>query len=217
MKKLFHNKIFTIFLYFLVSFALILPLWLQVNRFYNHTLTNIVFHLAALKYELTITQTAIKDNEITFSLTNTTAIKDFNDRIRTIDAHVTLDTGSVTFNVPMTLSLLLALTLSFRAPRQKKAALILKSMTLLLLLHLVTLYVIALSTLIQSAGNSTLMHFYLNRFYLPQELIFNTASMLNSYAARFEPFLLAIFVWWMLQNIREDVPTVETTDTLPKL
>ncbi|RUM66633.1 MAG: hypothetical protein DSZ03_00855 [Sulfurimonas sp.] len=206
MKPLIRNNILAVFLYFLVSFALILPLWLQVNTLYNHTLTNIVFHLAALKYELTITQTHIQDKEIVFSFENSTPIKDFNDRMRVINAHVTLHTGSVTFNVPMTLALLLALTFSFRAPRKKKMALIAKSMLLLFLLHVVTLYVITLSTLIQSAESSALMHFYLNRFYLPREFIFNTASILNSYAARFEPFLLAIFVWWTLQSIKNKYP-----------
>ncbi len=215
MKQLLHNKIFAIFLYFLVSFSLVLPLWLQINNAYNHALSNIVFHMAALKYELNITQTNINGSEIQFHIRNSTPIKDFRNQLRVIDANIMLDTSSITFNVPMTLSLLLALAFSFRAPRPKKVALIVKSMLLLFLLHCVTLYAIALSTLIQSTESSSLMHFYLNRFYLPKEFIFNTASLLNSYAARFEPFLLAIFVWWQLQQIKESSEKKESI--LPRL
>ncbi len=216
MKQLLRNSILAVFLYFLASFALILPLWLQVNNAYNHAVTNLVFHSAALKYELDITRTQIKDDAIVFSIQNSTPIKDFRNQVRHINAHITLNTASVTFNVPMTLALLLALTFSFRAPRRHKVALVAKSMLLLFLLHLVTLYIIALSTLIQAAESSALMHFYLNRFYLPREFIFNAASLLNSYAARFEPFLLAIFVWWSLQSIKQkSLP--RTNAPLPRL
>ncbi len=215
MKTLLRNKILVIFLYFLGSFALILPLWLHINTAYNHTLSNIAFHLAALKYEFHITKTDIHGKEIVFHIQNSTPIKDFRERERIINANITLDAASVTFNVPMTLALLLSLALSFQAPRRHKIALVAKSMLLLFLLHLLTLYIIALSTLIQSSDNSALMHFYLNRFYLPQEFIFNFASMLNGYAARFEPFLLGIFVWWMLQNMKKPLPS--TTTPLPKL
>ena len=202
-KSLLHNKIVKILLYFLLSFTLLLPVWLQINTSYNHFITNITFHAAALKYEFKVTKTVLKNREITFSINNTTPIKDFRGVERVIDADITLDTSSITFNVPMTLSLLLALTLTFSGSIKEKSYLLLKSMGLLLLLHVITILIISVSTLIQSAYNLQLMQFYLNRFYLPQEFIFNLASILNSYASRFEPFLLAIFMWWMLQKMNE--------------
>ncbi|MEA2111128.1 MAG: hypothetical protein U9P71_03660 [Campylobacterota bacterium] len=214
-KSLLHNKIVKIALYFLLSFALILPVWLQVNNHYNHFITNMMFHVTALKYEFNITKTSVKESEITFTIKNNTPIKDFRDVERSIDADVLLDTSSVTFNVPMTLALLLALALSFSATLKEKSTLLLKSMSLLILLHVITILIISVSTLIQSAYSSQLMQFYLNRFYLPQEFIFNFASILNSYASRFEPFLLAIFMWWMLQGVEEHPEETVSKEELP--
>ncbi len=214
-KLLFHNKIVKILFFFLLSFALILPVWLQINSYYSHFITNITFHAAALKYEFNITKTAVQGKQITFTIKNKTPIKDFREIERVIDADITLDTSSITFNVPMTLALLLALTLSFNGSIKAKSYLLLKSMGLLLLLHVITILIISVSTLIQSAYSSPLMQFYLNRFYLPQEFIFNLASILNSYASRFEPFLLAIFTWWMLQAMKDDVPKSSKKNNLP--
>jgi hypothetical protein len=214
---LLRNQIVKLILYFALSFTLILPLWLQVNTSYNHFITNISFHIAALKYEFHVTKTLTNKKEITFSIKNSMPIKDFRGVERFIDADITLDTSSVTFNVPMTLSLLLALTFAFKGVIKEKVRLILKSMTLLLILHVITLLIISISTLIQSAYGSQLMQFYLNRFYLPQEFIFNLASILNSYASRFEPFLLAIFTWWMLQGIAKEPQEAVTNTREPEL
>jgi len=94
----------------------------------------------------------------------------------------------------------ISIVLVYAGSRKQKQDQIFNGMFLLVGLHFLTMFVISLSLIVSTAlGNDDLM-FYLKHAWMPQELLINLGSLLSSYAARFEPFLIALFVWWRMQS-----------------
>ncbi|MBN2896018.1 MAG: hypothetical protein JXK05_09045 [Campylobacterales bacterium] len=185
---------------FILAYALILPSWLLVKEGYNRLITESAFRAAAWKYDLHVTHAAMKNREMTFTLSNTIAMMGPKGMMTPFEIDLSLDVESVTFNVPMTLALLCALIVTFATLRKTALRASLIGLGALLALHLLTLSVIAASLFAGTTTSNPMLHFYFSRFFLPIELLENLGMLLNSYAARFEPFLIAVLVWWQLHN-----------------
>ncbi|MEA3523776.1 MAG: hypothetical protein U9R50_12490 [Campylobacterota bacterium] len=184
---------------FILAYAIFLPTWLIVKNPYNRAITEVSFALSSWKYDLHVSQSTMKGREMTFTVSNTIPILDARGNNKGFFIDLSFDIESVTFNIPMTLSLLSALILSFGISAKENIRLTLVGMGALLALHIVTLIVISISLFAGAAQSSQVVHFYLSRFSLPMDVLDNLGMILNSYAARFEPFLIAIIVWWQLQ------------------
>lgn len=186
---------------FILAYALLLPSWLLIKDGYNRLITETAFRAAAWKYDLHVTHSTMKGREMTFTLSNTIAMMGPKGMMAPFEIDLSLDVESVTFNVPMTLSLLCALIVTFAAVYNTALRASLIGLGALLGLHLITLGVIAASLFAGTTTSNPMLHFYFSRFYLPIELLENLGMLLNSYAARFEPFLIAVLVWWQLHNM----------------
>ncbi len=186
---------------FILAYAVILPSWLLVKDGYNRFATESAFRVAAWKYDLHVTHSTMNGREMTFTLSNTIPMMGPKGMMAPFEIDLSLDIESVTFNVPMTLSLLCALLLTFTTLQKAALRASIIGLGALLGLHLLTLSVIAASLFAGTTTSNPVLHFYFSRFFLPIELLENLGMLLNSYAARFEPFLIAVLVWWQLHNI----------------
>ncbi len=195
-----RSSVLKLFGFFVLAYAIFLPSWLLIKDSYNRTVTELSFRGAAWKYDLHVTHSSMNGRDITFSISNSTPILGPKGMMKPFIIDLSLDVESVTFNVPMTLSLITALILTFGGTGREKLRLALLGMGALLTLHLITLSVIAASLFAGTTETSPLMQFYLSRFALPVTFLENLGMLLNSYAARFEPFLIAILIWWQLSS-----------------
>lgn len=187
------------FAIFIIAYALFLPSWLVVKNPYNRAITEIAFALSSWKYDLHVSKSSMVGREMTFSVSNSIPILGAQGKRQDFIIDLSFDIESVTFNIPMTLSLLSALILTFGLSLKENLRLTLIGMGSLLALHIITLVVISISLFAGATESAQVVHFYLSRFTLPINLLENLGMILNSYAARFEPFLIAILVWWQLQ------------------
>jgi len=187
------------FAIFIVAYAIFLPSWLVVKNPYNRAITEISFAISTWKYDLHVSESKMQGREMTFSISNTIPIIGARGKSQNFIIDLSFDIESVTFNMPMTFSLITALILSFGSSWRENIHLSLIGMSALFALHVITLVVISTSLFAGATGSSSIVHFYLSRFSLPIDLLDNLGMILNSYAARFEPFLIAILVWWQLQ------------------
>jgi len=105
---------------------------------------------------------------------------------------VTIDMEAITFNLPMTLALLIAIVAIFGAKRWEIVA---YGLGLLLMLHLISIALFILCTLTQISKANPYLAFYLGRHYLADGFLCALKDFLINYAARFEPFLIALYAW----------------------
>jgi hypothetical protein len=187
------------FAIFIIAYAIFLPSWLVVKNPYNRAITEVAFAISSWKYDLHVSESKMVGREMTFSVSNSIPILGARGKSQNFIIDLSFDIESVTFNIPMTLSLLSALILSFGLSLKENLRLTLIGMGALLALHVITLIVISISLFAGATESAAIVHFYLSRFSLPINLLENLGMILNSYAARFEPFLIAILVWWQLQ------------------
>jgi hypothetical protein len=198
------KTILKFFAIFIVAYALFLPSWLFIKNPYNRAITESAFAISSWKYDLHVSHSEMSGRELLFSVSNTTPILGENGKSRDFIIDLSFDIESVTFNVPMTLSLIMALIFTFGHSLKENIRLLLIGLGALLTLHIVTLIVISTSLFAGAMSSSPVVHFYLSRFYMPEAILENLGMILNSYAARFEPFLIAILVWWQLSLKAED-------------
>lgn len=190
------KKIYNLLALFIITYALALPTWLATKTTYNTTLTNFAFSLACYKYDFKIDATHATPKEIHYTISNKIPIKDYAGNTKQIQADITMITEWITRNVPMTLALLIAITLAYKRTKPHYIAI---GITALIALHLATLIVISLSVLIASSMESTLIHFYLSRFSTPSQTLYYIGTFLGNYAYLFEPFLIAFATWAKLR------------------
>jgi hypothetical protein len=188
------------FAIFIVAYAVFLPSWLLIKNPYNRAITEVSFAISTWKYDLHVSESKMQGREMTFSVSNTIPILGARGKSQDFIIDLSFDIESVTFNMPMTFSLITALILSFGSSWRENIRLSLIGLSALLALHLLTLTVISTSLFAGATKSAIIVHYYLSRFNLPIDLLENLGMILNSYAARFEPFLIAILVWWQLQN-----------------
>ncbi len=194
------RKIAKLFGLFLLFYAITLPLWLGVKTTYQQIVTVPMFKAAGWVYDIRLVEAHTEVENIIMTATNRYPSIGFDGKDRSVVFDTSLDIDAITFNLPMTLALLLSIVLTYASSVQQKKDQIFNGMALLIGLHFLTMFVVSLSLIVSTAlGNKDLM-FYLQHAYLPQELLINLGSLLSGYAARFEPFLIALFVWWRMQS-----------------
>jgi uncharacterized membrane protein YfbV (UPF0208 family) len=204
------------FAIFILSYALFLSTWLVIKNPYNRAITEISFALSTWKYDLHVKESSMQGREMTFSVSNTIPMMGPRGAMAPFIIDLTFDIESVTFNIPMTLSLLAAIIFTLGGSIKEKLRLSAIGMGALFALHVITLIVISISLFAGSTSNSAVVHFYLSRFSMPLEFLENFGMILNSYAVRFEPFLIAILVWWQLEARHPSEPeTPPSQDELP--
>ena len=203
--------------FFLLFYAISLPLWLGVKTTYQQIVTVPMFKAAGWVYDIRLVEAHTEAENIIMTATNRYPSIGFDGKDRSVVFDTALDIDAITFNLPMTLALLLAIVLTYASSTKQKKDQIFNGMALLIGLHFLTMYVVSLSLIVSTAlGNKDLMS-YLQHAYLPQELLINLGSLLSSYAARFEPFLIALFVWWRMQSNDDEIAVIEEKEEKPKL
>jgi len=196
------------FAIFIIAYAIFLPSWLVIKNPYNRAITEVAFAISTWKYDLHVSESKMSGREMTFSISNTIPILGAQGKSQNFIIDLSFDIESVTFNMPMTFSLITALIISFGSSWRENIRLSLIGLSALLALHVITLVVISTSLFAGATQSAMIVHFYLSRFTLPIDLLENLGMILNSYAARFEPFLIAILVWWQLQNQKLELDTI---------
>jgi len=194
------RKIAKLFGLFLLFYAITLPLWLGVKTTYQYIVTVPMFKAAGWVYDIRLVEAHTEVENIIMTATNRYPSIGFNGKDRSVVFDISLDIDAITFNLPMTLALLLSIVLTYASSRKQKQNQILNGMALLIGLHFLTMFVVSLSLIVSTALGNEDLKFYLLHAYLPQDLLINLGSLLSSYAARFEPFLIALFVWWRMQS-----------------
>ncbi len=207
-------KLFGLFLLF---YAMMLPLWLGLKAPYQQVVNTVAFKTAGWCYDIKLLKTHLQpDGTTVMTAANRYALVGFDGKDHSIVFDAMLDIDAITFNVPMTLALVLAIAFTLGAERKQRFDALVNAAILLVVLHFLTMFVISLSVIINTADRSPDLAMYLQHHWMPKTLLLNLGSLLSTYAARFEPFLISVFVWWQLQLQRpEKTPTEEETTQLP--
>lgn len=186
---------------FLLCYAFTLPLWLGLKGHYQQLGAAWMFEAAGSVYDMKVQSHGLEGRELLFSVRNAKPSMDTMNKERGFIFDASLDVNAITFNVPMTLSLMLSMVFVFRRTKRVDSVdVLLNGMLALFVLHLLTFFIVSLSVLIGTAEQSDDIMYYLRDAWLPQEFIINFGTMLSSYAARFEPFVIALYVWYQLQK-----------------
>ncbi|BCD63151.1 hypothetical protein NitYY0826_C2045 [Nitratiruptor sp. YY08-26] len=186
-------KLFMLFL--LLLFPTILG-WSYIKNYYNFFVSNTSFGITAKYYDLAIQKTDTKGKEIIFSIKNATPMKDIKGKSHDFTMDLSLDMEAVTFNVPLTLSLLLAIVLAFKIPLKKRWEILYTGVLLLFMLHFFSMLLFSFCTIAPVANINPYVHFYLARHYLAGDALCAIKNFFINYAARFEPFLIGVYGWW---------------------
>lgn len=193
-----RQSVIRLFSGFLILYALLLPAWLQVKSLYQ-PVVNVTAFRAAWCYDLRILNARVlQDGTTQLRAANRYVLLKVSGDDEPIVFDVILDSDAVMFNVPMTLALLLSIVLMRH--RNNRGVNVVSGMLALTLLHLITMLIVSFSTIIGVAVASKALAHYLQHAWMPEELLFNLGSLLSHYAARFEPFLIAVFVWSRSQS-----------------
>ncbi len=197
------RELLKLFGFFLLFYALFLPLWLGLKAPYQNVVNTLSFKAAGRLYDIKLIGTKVlPDGTTVMTATNRYASVGLDGRDKKVVFDAILDIDAITFNVPMTLALILAIATVMGTTRKEKIDAVVNGMVLLVALHFLTMFVISLSIIIGTTDQSKDLAFYLQHKWMPKELLINLGSLLSSYAARFEPFLISVFVWWQL-SMRE--------------
>ncbi len=194
------NRLLKILLYFLFLLLPIVFGWNYLKTYYNFFVSNTAFALSAKYYDLAIIQTTTKGKEIRFTIKNGVPLRDINGKSHDFELEVSLDMEAVTFNVPLTLSILLAILLSVKLPLKKRWEILYTGVLLLFLLHFASMLLFSLCTIAPVANLNPYIHFYLSQHYLAGNILCTIKDFLINYAARFEPFLIAFYAWWEVER-----------------
>ena len=192
------KELYKIFLFFILSYMVILPIWLNVNFIYNKSITNLAFKIACWKYDFTIVKSKIDGKDIIYDIKNRINIRDTANKERKISANIVMIIEWVTRNVPMTLSLLLAIIFTYAY--KKFWYPFLYGVVALIGLHIFTLIIISFGVIISASFQSPLMHFYISRYSMPTEILYYIGTFLGNYAYLFEPFLISFIAWLNLSK-----------------
>ena len=201
--KLPTRKLLKLFGFFLLFYAIALPLWLGLKAPYQNIVDTVSFKAAGWLYDIRLVNTQVQpDGTTVMTATNRYASIGLDGKDKKVVFDAMLDIDAITFNVPMTLALILAIVTVMGTTRKEKFDAVFNGMALLVALHFLTMFIISLSIIISTTDQSEDLAFYLQHKWMPKELLINLGSLLSSYAARFEPFLISVFVWWQL-SMRE--------------
>jgi hypothetical protein len=201
------KKIIQLFATFIILYAITLPLWLKVHKHYDHKLTHLSYNVLSYAYDFAILYTT-PDKKGTMRIYTVPRYKikvpNGKDRQMVMNLDMYINTGIITTNTPMSIALFLALILTYARNWKKKVVLFIEGMLFLLLLHFVSNLVAATEHYFEFIRRyNVYMQPYLDRFWIPSN---ETLTMLrfffNTFMSRFEPFLLAIFIWFELQRKR---------------
>ena len=178
------NRLLLGTLIFLVSYPLILLAWIQLKPYYGSGLTQMGTHLSALTMGCIVEKVAAgkEDTKVSFvhSILTRRGLAD-------LEIDVRLSVSSYSFNVPLTLALIASLFPVFRWRKRSlfEAAFILVSIHLLYVYSYCCLqiyYVLLRAGVISKSMAGQLFWEFLWAF---------TDNMV----IRFEPFLLAVYLW----------------------
>jgi hypothetical protein len=198
MKKLLVAKIF---IYFLLMLFPSLILWSNIKYHYNYFLSSSVFYFVAKYYDLEIRSVDIKDKEILFEIKNKIPFKDLGGVKRDFEMKLSLYIEAMTFNLPMTFSILIAICLALSTNLKRKFKVFFIGIILLFFLHLITMgfFVFCIIKEVAKDSNAYVVY-YLSQHLIANDMVCVIKDFLINYAIRFEPFLIAFFAWIELRN-----------------
>lgn len=172
-------------LIFLGSYPLLLLAWIQVKAHYGHLLAEIGARMAAATMSVTL-ETVRQGSEnavITFVCPILTQ-----SGLQELLIDLNLSTSAYSFNVPLTYALVLALWPAFRWNKRS----LLEITLILITVHLLFIYsYCALSLYRQLATNGIKAHSKAIQFTL--EFLW---AFTDNMIVRFEPFLVAVYLWF---------------------
>lgn len=214
------RKLLKLFGFFLLFYAIVLPLWLGLKAPYQQVVNTVAFKTAGWCYDIKLLHSQLQpDGTTVMTAANRYASVGYGGKDTSVVFDALLDIDAITFNVPMTLALVLAILAVMQTTRKEKFDALFNASALLIGLHFLTMFIISLSIIINTADQSENLALYLQHKWMPKTLLVNLGSLLSAYAARFEPFLIALFVWWQLslRDSREDVEAIEEKKDEPEL
>ncbi len=159
-----------------------------------------MFALSAKYYDLAIIDSKVEKNEIVFTIKNAVPLRDIQGNARDFTMDMALDMEAVTFNIPMTISILLAIILSAKILPKERWEIFYTGFLLLFMLHMFSMLLLSFCTIKEIANINPYIHYYLHKHYLANEFVCAMKDFLINYAARFEPFLIAFFAWYEVQR-----------------
>ncbi len=193
------RKLLKLFGFFLLFYAIVLPLWLSLKAPYQQVVNTIAFKTAGWCYDIKLLHSRLQpDGTTVMTAANRYTAVGYGGKDNNVIFDALLDIDAITFNVPMTLALVLAILAVMKTTRKEKFDALFNASALLIGLHFLTMFIITLSIIISTADQSENLALYLQHKWMPKALLVNVGTLLSAYAARFEPFLIALFVWWQL-------------------
>ena len=182
------------FLVFAFSYALLLPFWLKAEGVYNSILVESVINIFNWYFDFKFDSLNHTVSKFDYLLSTEALYENIN-----FQWNLKFRVDLITYNIPMTLSAVIAL-LALKVKEKKEYFLLLHVIFLLVLLHTVTVYALALGGLVGVANMSELMRTYLQEHTMLLSQYNSVITFLVQYGIRFEPFLMMIYIWIMLEK-----------------
>lgn len=171
---------------FLISFAISLTLWFLIKDIYYISLAKISSELLAFKYDLTLLDFELKSQDIVLAEFVSDRVYPFSNlpRFQTI---VEIDNIEyIVFNLPLTIAIILTLTL-----KNFKFKTLFEALLLLMALHIGSLYISILHILSEAP------HFigaFQDYYLLSKELLKKIEIFFINYLIKAEPFLIGLYI-----------------------
>jgi len=197
--KMHLKQVGKIALTFVLVYPFILFAWLEVQVFYNTFIVQSIMSLVDLYFPFTVTLVEHTEKHFDFLIVDTLTMQG---QELSYKAKMELDTSNITFNVPMTLSAVLALIIQLR----RSVAdfwILLQVVVILMGLHFITIGFLPLYDLYQAMQVNDMMKEYLKDYATPLHDYTYIQNFLIAYGVRFEPFLMMVFTWFRLQASKE--------------
>ena len=202
------TRVVKIFLYFLIFLIPSVFLWININQHYNRFISLSAFSITARYYDLTIESIEEKEGYIIFKIKNALPMQDLYGKGRDFEMEISLDMEAVTFNIPMTVSILLAILLASNLGWKKRWEIFYTGLLLLFLLHMASMLLYSLCAIKEIAQNSgPYVAYYINRHLTAPHILCVLKDFLINYAARFEPFLIALYAWVEIKKRAHQIPS----------
>lgn len=192
-----NKEIIKIFVLFVLFYALLLFVWLNIKTDYNLLVMETVLKLFNGYFGF---QTLDIQTGKTFisTLTNNEMLSTLNLKM---DLKIQVD--PISANIPMSLAATLALIVT-KSQHKWDYLYVVHVLLLLFMLHFTTVYVQALNVLGRGFISNEGLAFYLQEHTLLTYDFNYLAKFLTAYLYRFEPFLMMLYVWLRLHYRKKE-------------
>ena len=188
------KEIVKIFLLFILFYWIILYVWLEVQSYYNILLSDSMIGLFTWYFDFNILSSEVDGMVFQYFIEDTKIFYMEEGKSLIMNMGIKLNPMDISYNIPMTLSAVMAIIV-VKGQKKIDYLLLIYVSILLILLHFITIYFLLLTgTTKLVLQNSMFMEFFQKEHLVCYDEYQYIFKFLREYAIRFEPFLMMFYV-----------------------